>query len=166
LLKTWNPSLTIWTYCVAPTSPFVSGGAQLQATPGNGIPLKFRPGAGMFGSDGCDWTTVSRTSLCSETARGFGLASISRPGAGGLARISRSGREVSLWYEWPTIACFPAAPAVAASGARGSGPFTLTLIRPPDAPASTTPAPTDSAATANMPTTTRARRALAARLHC
>src|SRR5678815_4081710 len=81
LLKTWNPSLTIWTYCVAPTSPFVSGGAQLQATPGNGIPLKFRPGAGMFGRDGCDWTTVSRTSLCSETARGFGLASISRPGS-------------------------------------------------------------------------------------
>jgi hypothetical protein len=29
LLKTWKPSLTIWTYCVEPTSPFVSGGACL-----------------------------------------------------------------------------------------------------------------------------------------
>src|ERR1044072_8203300 len=40
LSKTWRPSLTIWTYCVAPTSPFVSGGAQLHETPGNGMPLK------------------------------------------------------------------------------------------------------------------------------
>src|SRR5262245_36206136 len=36
---------------------------------------------------------------------------------------------------------------------------------PPVAPASTTPAPTDSAATTNTPATTTARRALTARLH-
>src|SRR5215813_6050408 len=62
LLKTWNPSLTICTYCVAPTSPFVSGGAQLQATPGNGMPSKFLSAAGMLGfTNGAatdDWTTV------------------------------------------------------------------------------------------------------------
>src|SRR6266480_3791126 len=48
LLKTWKPSFTIWTYWVAPTSPFVSGGAQLQFTPGKGIPLKLSVVAGMF----------------------------------------------------------------------------------------------------------------------
>src|SRR3979490_1732928 len=48
LLKTWKPSLTIWTYCVAPTSPFVSGGAQLHATPGNGTPSKLRSGLGIL----------------------------------------------------------------------------------------------------------------------
>jgi hypothetical protein len=51
LLKTWSPVLTIWTYCVAPTSPFVSGGAQLQLTPGNAMPSKFSPGLGMFGAE-------------------------------------------------------------------------------------------------------------------
>src|ERR1044072_2302333 len=50
LSKTWNPSLTIWTYCVAPASPFVSGGAQLHATPGNAMPLKFATVVGMLGS--------------------------------------------------------------------------------------------------------------------
>src|SRR5260370_42226917 len=50
LLKTWKPSLTIWTYCVAPTSPLVSGGAQLHATPGKGMPLKFRTGLGILGA--------------------------------------------------------------------------------------------------------------------
>ena len=50
LSKTWKPSLTIWTYWVRPTSPFVSGGAQLQTTPGNEIPGKLRIGEGIFGS--------------------------------------------------------------------------------------------------------------------
>ena len=123
LLNTWKPSLTIWTYCVAPTSPFVSGGAQLQATPGNGIPLKFRPGAGMFAANCCVCVAASRTFWCCETARGFGLASDSRAGTSGVARIERNGAEVSLWYEWPTIALV-GAPAVTACGARGTGPFT------------------------------------------
>src|SRR3979490_2745675 len=48
LLKTWKPSLTIWTYWVAPTSPFVSGGAQLHATPGNGTPSKLSSGLGIL----------------------------------------------------------------------------------------------------------------------
>src|SRR4051812_35564318 len=47
LLKTWKPSLTIWTYCVRPTSPLVSGGAQLQLTPGKSIPSKLRIGLGI-----------------------------------------------------------------------------------------------------------------------
>src|SRR5689334_14993251 len=49
LSKTWKPSLTICTYCVSPTSPFVSGGAQLQATPGYWMPLKFLSAVGMLG---------------------------------------------------------------------------------------------------------------------
>src|SRR5919197_4699338 len=50
LLKKWRPVLTIWTYwsapsgALAPTSPFVSGGAQLQLTPGNVMPSKLRIG--------------------------------------------------------------------------------------------------------------------------
>src|SRR5262245_50771768 len=95
LLNTWKPSLTIWTYCVAPTSPFVSGGAQLHATPGNGIPLKLSPGAGMFAATCCVWRAASLTFWCCETARGFGLASDSRLGTSGFALIDRSGAEVS-----------------------------------------------------------------------
>src|ERR1043165_6962351 len=48
LSKTWKPSLTICTYCVAPTSPSVSGGAQLHATPGYWMPLKFLSAVGML----------------------------------------------------------------------------------------------------------------------
>src|SRR3954447_10513078 len=55
LLKTWKPSLTIWTYWVAPTSPFVSGGAQLQTTPGKGMPSKLRVVAGIAGDASVDW---------------------------------------------------------------------------------------------------------------
>src|SRR6185503_10769786 len=47
LLKTWKPSFTIWTYWVNPTSPSVSGGAQLQATPGKRMPSKLRMVAGI-----------------------------------------------------------------------------------------------------------------------
>src|SRR5438874_10238588 len=61
LSNTWKPWLTICTYCVEPTSPFVSGGAQLHATPGNPIPSKFRIGDGMFGRAGVRCTTGSST---------------------------------------------------------------------------------------------------------
>ncbi len=63
LSKTWKPSLTICTYCVWPTSPFVSGGAQLQLTPGNWMPLKFRIGLGISGVGAfVFWTTGSTLS--------------------------------------------------------------------------------------------------------
>src|SRR5262245_61392276 len=156
LLNTWNPSLTIWTYCVRPTSPLVSGGAQLQPTPGKGIPSKFSVVPGMFGANCLVWRAASGASLCCETARGFGLASFSRPGPSGSAGITRSGSEVSLWYEWPTITFAPGS-ALEPGCARGTGPFTRTPIPPPVAPANTTPAPIDSAAAANTATTTTAR---------
>src|SRR6266567_1851695 len=81
LLKTWKPSLTICTYCVAPTSPLVSGGAQLHATPGKGMPLKLRMGIGMLGNaklfntSNVSWTTGSGLSLCLCGIFGFSLAS-------------------------------------------------------------------------------------------
>src|SRR5690242_6403590 len=80
LLKTWKPSLTIWTYWVAPTSPSVSGGAQLQATPGNGMPLKLRMGAGMASGAMKFCTTESFTSLWALRMAGLVLASCSGPG--------------------------------------------------------------------------------------
>ena len=49
LSKTWIPLFTICTYCVEPTSPFVSGGAQLQLTPGKAIPSKFSRVPGILG---------------------------------------------------------------------------------------------------------------------
>src|SRR5947208_488885 len=49
LSNTWKPSLTIWTYCVWPIAPLVSGGAQLQPTPGYGMPSKLVSGPGTFG---------------------------------------------------------------------------------------------------------------------
>src|SRR5207248_6521557 len=67
LSNTWYPSLTIWTYWVAPTSPSVSGGAQLQLTPGNGMPSKLRIGAGIASGESrgpnVRCTTVSGWSL-------------------------------------------------------------------------------------------------------
>src|SRR3984893_12086586 len=80
LLKTWNPSLTICTYCVAPTSPLVSGGAQLHATPGKKMPLKLRIGLGMFGATRLSntsilsWTTGSGLSLCLVGTFGFSFS--------------------------------------------------------------------------------------------
>jgi hypothetical protein len=96
LSNTWNPSLTICTYCVSPTSPLVSGGAQLQPTPGKGIPSKFSVVPGMFGANCLVWRAASGASSCSDTGRGFGLASFSRPGPSGFAGSTRSGTEVSL----------------------------------------------------------------------
>src|SRR6059058_4591906 len=49
LLNTWNAWFTVWAYWVRPTSPLVSGGAQLQVTPGNAAPSKFSSGDGMLG---------------------------------------------------------------------------------------------------------------------
>src|SRR5438309_8558765 len=79
LLKTWKPSLTIWTYCVAPTSPLVSGGAQLHDTPGNGMPSKLSSAVGMLVDvelrklNRC--ATSSGSSLCLFGTFGFSLAS-------------------------------------------------------------------------------------------
>src|SRR6266478_9810700 len=77
LSKTWKPSLTIWTYCVAPTSPFVSGGAQLHATPGKAMPSKFSMLAGILGA-ATGWAGVvasSGLSLWCLGILGFSLAS-------------------------------------------------------------------------------------------
>src|SRR6266853_2386852 len=68
LLKTWKPSLTICTYCVAPTSPLVSGGAQLHATPGNATPSKLSSGLGILGASKLSrrlypWTAESGLSM-------------------------------------------------------------------------------------------------------
>src|SRR3954465_2436930 len=108
LLKTCRPSLTICTYWVAPTSPFVSGGAQLHATPGNGMPSKLRVVPGMFGANCDDCRAASTRSTWCETGRGFGLASISVAGVGAVARTLRSGCETSFLYECPTITDLPA----------------------------------------------------------
>src|ERR1051325_791702 len=103
LSKIWKPSLTIWTYCVAPTSPFVSGGAQLQATPGKTIPSKLSVGAGMFGRASVRWTTVSCASRCLEGSSGFRLPSRSGLLLNGTAGIVRRAGETSFLTEWPTI---------------------------------------------------------------
>ena len=50
LSKTSRPVFTICTYCVEPTAPFVSGGAQLQLTPGKSIPSKLSCVPGIFGA--------------------------------------------------------------------------------------------------------------------
>src|SRR6185369_9647408 len=106
LSNTWKPSFTIWTYCVAPTSPFVSGGAQLQATPGNGMPLKFLSVAGMLGAvNGAAiefWTTVSLASLCECVTLGFSFASFFALKTG-CCFISRTGCDVSLRIDSPTV---------------------------------------------------------------
>src|SRR5262245_20371806 len=107
LSKTWIASLTIWTYCVDPTSPSVSGGAQLQETPGNGTPSKLRTGDGIASGARLFWTTGSnwvRTSLGMPSGsrcrwRGW------RPTLGG---ISRRGGETSFFDDTPTV--IPEAP--------------------------------------------------------
>src|SRR5213076_430921 len=75
LLKTSRPWFTIWTYCVRPTSPFVSGGAQLQPTPGNGMPSKLRIGDGIRGPATVFCWTVSGAFTWERPVFGFGLAS-------------------------------------------------------------------------------------------
>src|SRR6185436_20582787 len=107
LSKTWKPSLTIWTYCVVPTSPFVSGGAQLHATPGNCMPLKFAFAVGMFAAVNASaaidvWTTRSGRSLCGCTILGFSFASFLGLKTG-CCFISRTGADVSLRIDSPTV---------------------------------------------------------------
>src|SRR5260370_41419549 len=103
LSKTWKPSLTIWTYCVAPTSPLVSGGAQLHATPGKGTPSKLRSGLGILRpakalTELADWTTGSALSTCFLEAGtlGFSLASRSTFLSTLEGFISRRGADVSF----------------------------------------------------------------------
>src|SRR5438046_7846262 len=121
LLKTWKPWLTIWTYCVRPTSPFVSGGAQLQLTPGNAMPSKFRVGGGItLGADALLWRAASGT-LARECWWRILKTGIDRlcEGLYGTAGTSRSDRETSFLYEWPTKTWRPTC-----FGSEGSrGPF-------------------------------------------
>src|SRR6185436_8523398 len=102
LSKTWSPSFTICTYCVAPTSPLVSGGAQLQATPGNPIPSKFRTGDGIASGARRSCTTVSSwlwANLGSPSGSRFRFLGL-RPTFGGM---SRNGGETSFFAEDPTV---------------------------------------------------------------
>src|SRR3954468_13754945 len=66
LEKTAKSVFTIWTYCVAPTSPFVSGGRQLQllgkpqgSPNGRQMPSKFWIGAEIGPAPFLLWTTGS-----------------------------------------------------------------------------------------------------------
>src|SRR3954471_17347166 len=147
LSKTWNPWLTIWTYCVAPTSPFVSGGAQLQTTPGNAIPSKLRPGPGMFGFAGMRWTTVSRELCCFATGRGFGLVSASWCGRLGAACIKRSGGVRSFLYECPTVIREPVTVLVTCARETGAADVAWSVpgVLRPRTPPTPTSRPTISA---------------------
>src|SRR6266545_5041237 len=105
LSKTWKPWLTIWTYWSRPTSPFVSGGAQLQATPGKGIPSKLRMVPGIFGPGIVLWTTGSRALLWSLNLKsdGFSAAICSGDVRCGWVAMARTGREMSFLYDLPTV---------------------------------------------------------------
>ena len=95
LLKTCMPLLTSWTYCVAPTSPSVSGGAQLQATPGKGMPAKFRIGGGMTAGARVLCTTGSGTLLTVwRKPSGSGITCWGSSWTDGTG-MSRSGGETS-----------------------------------------------------------------------
>ncbi len=146
LSKTWSPSLTIWTYCVDPTSPFVSGGAQLQLTPGNGIPSKFRPGAGMFFAGILVWTAESLRFVCWWTIGGVLIAWCDDAGVTGFGVMLRSFGEVSFFVECPTWTLLPvplsARPPDFAARAR---PFATAgekdfFLEPDDVAATATPA--------------------------
>src|SRR5262245_12051018 len=64
LSNTANDSLTHWTYCVAPTMPFVSGGAALTVKPGKSLPTPSNPnpGTGAAVAPNCVCTTGSGSS--------------------------------------------------------------------------------------------------------
>ena len=85
-------------------SPFVSGGAQLQTTPGNGIPGKLRIGEGIFGVGIVSWTTGSlawRRGLPVKSAGSSGRAcSCTVPCA--RPRL-RAGGEMAFLYDVPTV---------------------------------------------------------------
>src|SRR5215208_7524195 len=162
LSNTRKPWLTICTYCVAPTSPFASGGAQLQPTPGNAMPSKSSVVFGIFGAKRVLWRTVSRAFLWREAGLGFGLTSVWEPRTSLAARCSmRIGREESFLNECPTITRFPEPGAGA--GARGTGPSGLTAIPWGEGPAATTPASTAAIAATKTATTIVARRLPTAR---
>src|SRR5215211_3524019 len=162
LSNTRKPWLTICTYCVAPTSPFVSGGAQLQPTPGNAMPSKSSVALGIFGAKRVLWRTVSRAFLWREAGFGFGLTSVWKPRTGRATCCSmRSGRDESFLYECPTITRCPEPGAGA--GARGTGPSGLTAIPCGEGPAATTPASTAAIAATKTATTIVARRLPTAR---
>src|SRR6185369_15618139 len=86
-----------------PTSPFVSGGAQLQLTPGNTIPSKFRIGAGMWPRPIVRWTTGSFTFRLSPATSGFGLISCSTWSRYGIGGSVRSGAVSPCATDWPMI---------------------------------------------------------------
>src|SRR6266571_2582851 len=141
LLKTWKPWLTIWTYCVAPTSPFVSGGAQLQVTPGNGMPSKLSVGAGMFGLASCRCTTGSTAFRGLAGNSGLRLASCSDRHVYGARGIVRRAGVRKCETACPTI-------GLAEVLANALGLVARTACEWPngDAPASTTPVSTRTAA--------------------
>src|SRR5262245_19009375 len=130
LLKTWKPSLTIWTYCVAPTSPVVSGGAQSHPTPGNGIPSKLRVGDGMRFANWAFWRTRSNPFWWIETGRGLVAASRSAPEKSGPAGIARTGGETSFLYERRTVICGVAGTEPVALGT-GQGEGLVERLDPP-----------------------------------
>ena len=103
LSQTSIPSFTICMYCVEPTSPFVSGGAQLQLTPGNGIPSKFSSVPGIFGAAGLSCTTGSVRFVCRWTIGGFGCAGWFGPGVTGFGVMFPSRGDVSFLTDWATI---------------------------------------------------------------
>src|SRR5260221_5289398 len=72
------------------------------------MPSKFNVGAGMFGAETCwSWTASSGLSLWWTGSIGFSFASPSPRDSMGNGFMSRSGGEVSLWYEAPTITLLP-----------------------------------------------------------
>ena len=99
LSNTWRPVFTIWTYCVAPTSPFVSGGAQLQLTPGKPIPSKFSCVPGIFGAASLFCTAVSVRFVCWCRIFGLGWAGLLGLGVTGFGVMSRSFGDLSFLTE-------------------------------------------------------------------
>ena len=106
LSKTSRPVFTIWTYCVSPTSPFVSGGAQLQLTPGKSMPSKLSSGLGIFGGAGLLWTTVSFWFVCAWAIARSGTACFA-VALNGIGVMLRSAGEVSFLTECPTSTWLP-----------------------------------------------------------
>src|SRR5205807_9143885 len=98
------------------------GGAQLHDTPGKGTPSKFAcvPGiAAVTGAVAPDCTTVSLLSLCECGIFGLSFASRSGLNTIGNCFMSRSGGDLSLCVDAPTITLeFPWGLVSEASAAR------------------------------------------------
>src|SRR6266545_2630388 len=129
LSKTWKPRLTIWTYWSRPTSPFVSGGAQLQFTPGKAMPLKLRMVPGIFGLGIVLWTTGSRALLWSLNSKseGFSAATCRGNVACDAFAMERTGCEMSFLYDLRTVT--PLSPCFA-----GAAPAAGRFVGPVGAP--------------------------------